>query len=215
MFESLLFLHQTFLVSSLGSYSSSSGSTNCTLCPANHYCTTATKTTCDPGSYSLIGSTSCEPCLGGYRCPGSGLDPELCDAGTYARNGSDSCSTCDVGYQCPVDGLDEPSLCLPGLKLLNLPCHVLFISSNQSHQKCDSVKKLIAQFNMSKQEYTLTLNFPLLYVTMKYICDSICLLSVMKPQTTNATQFTADTGPYPCASNSKATVCQMLDLCIL
>ena len=126
VFESLLFLHQTFLVSCLGSYSSSSGSTNCTQCPANHYCTTTTKTTCDPGSYSLIGSTSCEPCLGGYQCPGSGLDPELCDAGTYARNGSDICTTCDVGYQCPVDGLDEPSLCLPGLKLLNLPCHVLF-----------------------------------------------------------------------------------------
>ena len=96
-----------YLSLSLGSYSDSLGSTNCTQCPANYYCTSTTKTACSPGSYSLIGSSSCEPCPGGYECPGSGSDPVICVAGTYAMNGSHNCTECDEGYSCPVDGMSE------------------------------------------------------------------------------------------------------------
>ena len=99
---------------SLGSYSDSPGSTNCTQCPANFYCTSTTETACSPGSYSLIGSSSCEPCPGGYECPGSGSDPVICVAGTYAMNGSDSCTQCDEGYSCPVDGMSEQVACETG-----------------------------------------------------------------------------------------------------
>ena len=103
---------------SLDSYSDSSGSTNCTQCPANYYCTSTTKTACSPGSYSLIGSSSCEPCPGGYECPGSGSDPVICVAGTYAMNGSDSCTQCDEGYSCPVDGMSEQQACETGAKFI-------------------------------------------------------------------------------------------------
>ncbi len=85
------------------------------MCSANYYCTSTTQTACNPGSYSFEGSSSCEPCPSGYRCPGSGSDPVICIAGTYATNGSDSCSQCDIGYSCPVDGMSSPSLCPAGL----------------------------------------------------------------------------------------------------
>ena len=73
---------------------------------------------CSPGSYSLIGSSSCEPCPGGYECPGSGSDPVICVAGTYAMNGSDSCTQCDEGYSCPVDGMSEQLACGTGAKII-------------------------------------------------------------------------------------------------
>ena len=86
------------------------------MCSANYYCTSTTQTACNSGSYSLEGSSSCEPCPGGYQCPGSESDPVICEAGTYAMNGSDSCSQCDEGYSCPRDGMSQPEPCETGAK---------------------------------------------------------------------------------------------------
>ncbi len=50
---------------------------------------------CPDGSYSSVGSVSCDPCAGGHYCV-NGVKG-LCEAGTSAVVGSNSCSGCPLG----------------------------------------------------------------------------------------------------------------------
>ena len=86
-------------------------------CPRGRYCPTAGMDkpfSCLPGTYSSgEGTTSCDRCLQGHKCPEKTSDPEACPAGTFAGNGSAVCIPCSEGFYSDVQA-SECSPCQEG-----------------------------------------------------------------------------------------------------
>ncbi|CUE73353.1 membrane-associated protein, putative [Bodo saltans] len=96
----------------VSSYTISTGSTACSVCPAGSYCPDVmTITPCPLGSYSSSGSYNCTSCPRGYKCPTTTTSaPILCTNGTYSFPGMSSCLLCPTNYMCP-DPTVSPVMC--------------------------------------------------------------------------------------------------------
>lgn len=96
----------------------SSGSTNCTICPAGYTCSTpsALPVACAEGEYSAEGSSTCSTCPAGFYCPGPPFDEAskaACSLGQYSLGGTTVCFSCPKGYYCP-DTSQAPEACSAG-----------------------------------------------------------------------------------------------------
>ena len=105
---------------------------NCTVCPAGHFCANAglnsTSGLCNAGFYCPSGSVDAygrdalcpdhvanrsNPCPRGHYCPMGSFEGTPCPVGSYSNmtraTSVDDCILCDVGWYCDSEGLTEPS----------------------------------------------------------------------------------------------------------
>ena len=188
---------------SLGTYSSVSSSSSCTVCnlgyynnvtgltlatcsgpcSAGYYClagaTSPYQNICPPGTYSSIASSVCDSCQGGSYGNSTGLSTStctgLCAAGHYCPTGSSSATQfiCYTGY-CSTPGSSVCSQCVPWTGCGDVGC--TYFSFNNSQVFIPISDSKIALINSAS--WSVQLNF-----RMKRISTSSYQYLFSKPGT--------------------------------
>ena len=111
---------------SFGSQTSLTSFTDCTVCPAGHYCDTssAQPIPCPAGTFSsnlgISTDTGCTECTAGYMCFGTdgagaaATERVPCPPGSFSGSRASSCAPCPSGSSCPNHATATPAACTDG-----------------------------------------------------------------------------------------------------